>query len=100
MTDLKVSHKDDQVVIDFMTWLKAQYGLIGELKFRRGKEREDLSMTLDSKVPEQVSINMSNYVEHMLGAFHAEELQSKSKTLGNENLFQVEKKSPMLEDEL
>jgi hypothetical protein len=97
--DLKVSHKDDQVVTNFLTWLKAQYGQIGELKVRRGKEHEYLGMKLSYKVPGQVSIDMSDYVEHMLSGFPAEELHSKSKAPWNDNLFRVDEKSPKLSDD-
>jgi hypothetical protein len=61
VNDLKVSIKDDQVVTDFLTWLKAQYGQIRELKVHREKEHEYLGMKLNYKVPGQVSIDMSDY---------------------------------------
>jgi hypothetical protein len=42
---------------------------------------------------------MSDYVEHMLSGFPAEELQSKSKAPWNDNLFRVDEKSPNLIDD-
>jgi hypothetical protein len=38
--DLKISHRQEKVVSDFIYWIKEQYGMIGEVKVTRGKVHE------------------------------------------------------------
>jgi hypothetical protein len=64
--DLKVSHQDPKVVSDFMEWIQDQYGKIGEVKVTRAQVLEYLGMKLCYDIKGQVSINMSDYVKHML----------------------------------
>jgi hypothetical protein len=79
-------------------WLKMQYGEIGEVKTKRGKVHDYLEMKLDYRVPGQVSVDMSKYVAHMLDGFLKEMIKKKSKTPGNDDLFNVDKKNPRLSD--
>jgi hypothetical protein len=60
--DLKLSHQDEQVVSNFISWIKQQYGKIGEVKVKRGKEHQYLGMKLHYGVKGQVSIDMIDYV--------------------------------------
>jgi hypothetical protein len=96
--DLKVSHKQEKFVTEFMEWIKGQYGKIGEVKIKRGKVHEYLGMKLNYKVPGQVSIDMSEYVMHMLNGFPAQEIENKCKSPWNDDLFKVDEKSPKLND--
>jgi Reverse transcriptase (RNA-dependent DNA polymerase) len=56
--DLKVSHHDEKLMSEFISWIKEQYGKIGAVKVTRGKVHEYLGMKLQYEVPGQVSINM------------------------------------------
>ena len=57
-------------------------------------------MTLDYSVPEQVSIDMSHYVEKMVKEFPQENLKGSSVVSPwNENLFKVQHDSVPLEKE-
>ena len=77
--------------------MKDTYGAIGEVKTTRGKVHEYLGMKLDYTVPGQVSINMVDYVKLMLVGFEAN-LPKGSRVASpwNENLFKVQKQSPLL----
>jgi hypothetical protein len=94
--DLKVSHSEEKTVTEFMEWLEMQYGKIGEVKTKRGKVHDYLGMKLDYSVPGQVSVDMSEYVAHMLDGFPKEMIEKKSKTPWNDDLFKVDEKSPRL----
>jgi hypothetical protein len=67
--DLKVSHRDEKVVSEFISWIKEQYGKIGAVKVTRGKVHEYLGMKLQYDVPGQVLIDMIDYVKNMLDGF-------------------------------
>jgi Reverse transcriptase (RNA-dependent DNA polymerase) len=56
--DLKISHQDEQVVSNFISWIKQHYGKIGKGKVKRGKVHEYLGMKLHYGVEGQVSIDM------------------------------------------
>ena len=57
-------------------------------------------MTLDYSVPGQVSINMSHYVKKMVKEFPQDNLKGASvASLWNENLFEVQHDSALLEKE-
>jgi hypothetical protein len=91
--DLKISHQDEQVVSDFSSWIKQQYGKIGEVKVKRRKVHEYLGMKLHYGVEGQVSNNMIDYVKSMLKGFLQGQLENSSKTPWNDNLFKVDEKS-------
>lgn len=88
--DLKISHATKEVVDDFLEWVKATYGAIGEVKVSRGKVHDYLGMKLDYSVKGQLSINMIAYVETMLKGFPPEELKGAApKAPWTEHLFKV-----------
>jgi hypothetical protein len=66
------------------------------VKVTRGQVHEYLGMKLQYDEKGQVSIDMSEYVKHMLKGFPEEEVKHGSKTPWNENLFRVDAKSPEL----
>jgi hypothetical protein len=91
--DLKVSHHDEKVVSEFISWIKEQYGNIGAEKVTRGKVHEYLGMKLRYDVPGQVSIDMIDYVKNMPDCFPQSQLEKSSKSPWNDNLFRVDVKS-------
>jgi Reverse transcriptase (RNA-dependent DNA polymerase) len=91
--DLKISHRDERVVSDFISWIKQQYGKIGEVKVKRGKVHEYLGMKLHYGVEGHVSIDMIDYVKSILEGFLQGQLEKSSKTPWNDNFFKVDEKS-------
>jgi hypothetical protein len=67
--DLKISHRGEKVVSNFIEWLRQQCRKIGEVKVTRGKVHAYLGVKLMYNVQGQVSIDMVNYVKNMLGGF-------------------------------
>jgi hypothetical protein len=64
--DLKISHKDPNVVDDIIRKLSSIFGKEVPLTVNRGKVHEYLGMTLDYNIPKKVQINMTQYIEKML----------------------------------
>jgi Reverse transcriptase (RNA-dependent DNA polymerase) len=83
--DLKVSHRDEKVVSEFISWIKEQYGKIGAVKVTRGKVHEYMGMKLRYEVPGQVSVDMVDYVKNMLDGFPKSQLEKSSKSPWNDN---------------
>jgi Reverse transcriptase (RNA-dependent DNA polymerase) len=97
--DLKISHRDEKVVSDFIEWLGQQYRKIGEVKVTQGKVHEYyLGMKLIYNVQGQVSIDMVDYVKNVLGGFPQAQIKMSSKSPWNDNLFKVDPKSIKLSD--
>jgi hypothetical protein len=95
--DLKASHMMKLVIDQFIEWIKATYGKIGEVKVSRGTVHDYLGMKLDYSIPGQLSINMVDYVDKMVEGFPQGELNnSKPKTPWTEDLFTVDQDSPLL----
>jgi hypothetical protein len=61
--DLKVLHKDPEVLTDFGKWLTLKYG---DCKEHCGTFQEYLGMKLDYSMPGKVKITMIPYLEEML----------------------------------
>ena len=64
--DLKISHIKPSVVDDFLAWVTAIMGSIGEVKVSWGNVHQYLGKKLNYTVPRQVSINMVEYVKAMV----------------------------------
>lgn len=90
--DLKISHAQKEMVDDFLEWITATYGSIGEVKVSRGKVHNYLGMKLDYSIKGQLSVNMVAYVETMLNGFPQEDLKGAApKAPWTEYLFKVNK---------
>jgi hypothetical protein len=98
--DLKVSHKNEKNVTEFLKWVTDTYGQYGEVKTTRGKLHDYLGMTLNYKVPGQVTIDMRSYVDQMKESFPETPLQgAPPKSPWTEDLFKVDEGSMLLEQE-
>ena len=98
--DVKSSHVDSRVNDSFKSWLKKEYGQMGEVKSSRGKRHEYLGMILDFSVDGEVMIDMTDYVKKMVADFRQEDLRGpKVSTVASENLFKVDNKSPKLDQQ-
>jgi hypothetical protein len=99
--DLKISHIDSNEVTKFIEWIKEKYGSIGEVNATRGKIHEYLGMKLDYSVQGQVTVDMQDYVTHMIKQFPKETLDGKKvSSPWNDNLFKFSGKSPPLNDKM
>ena len=99
--DVKSSHVDPEINDQFLAWVKAEFGKLGEVKTVRGKKHDYLGMVLDYSVPGQVSIDMSHYVKLMVEQFPQEFLKgAKVASPWNENLFKVQTESPALDADM
>ena len=94
--DLKVSHVDQSVVLEFVEWVKKLYGQIGNVKDVHGDKHKYLGMTLDYSKKGSVMIDMRDYVDEMLREY-PEEVNGKVKSPATEKLFSVNDSSPKLE---
>ena len=72
--DLKMSHKDQDVVTDVINWLKGIYG--EHMRISRGKKHDYLGMDLDFSHDGEVWVTMVNYVQQIIDDFPEEIIQS------------------------
>jgi hypothetical protein len=93
--DLKVSHKDPEVLTEFRKWLMLKYS---DCKEHRGTFHEYLGMELDYSIREKVKITMIPYLEEMLNEF-PEEITTTRTTWAAEYLFKVRDDAPKLPEE-
>ncbi|KAI2499082.1 Reverse transcriptase (RNA-dependent DNA polymerase) [Fragilaria crotonensis] len=64
--DLKISHKDPNVVTDIITMLESEFGNEAPLTITRGKVHEYLGMTIDFSIDGKVMFTMIDYIKGML----------------------------------
>ena len=95
--DMKISHKQPEVVSSFMEYIEKKYGSIGKVKVTRGKIHEYLGMTLDYSENGKVKIDMTKYIKKdMIAEFPKKDMEGTSVTPANDNLFKVNEHSPPL----
>ena len=98
--DLKSSHVDPKVNDEFIKWVNDKCGALSEVKVTRGDKHVCLGVTLDYSVKGCVKIDMVDYVQRdMLDAFKGNIGSRKVTTPANENLFKINRKSPLLSKE-
>ena len=93
--DLKVSHKSEKVIDEFIKWVEKQYGdpKIGQVKAVKGKKHDYLAMNLDYTEEGKVKIDMTDYVKGILEVYPDPVKNRKAASPANENLFKVNPKS-------
>ena len=64
--DLKVSHKDENALDEFIGMMEEEFGQETPLTITRGPIHEYLGMTLDFTEKGRVVVKMSNYIKNML----------------------------------
>ena len=64
--DLKVSHKDETVLEDFLTNLRDEFGQEDELTENKGLVHEYLGMTIEYSSPRKVVFTMFDYLEDVI----------------------------------
>jgi len=86
--DLKISHKDKDVVNEVLDYLSKRYGKEAPLTVNRGKTHRYLGMMLDYSMSGKVQINMSDYIDEMLKSL-PEDMSGESSTPAGNHLFTV-----------
>ena len=94
--DLKVSHKDQAVLEDFLNKLRSEFGQEDELTENKGLVHKYLGITIDYSIAGKVVFTMFDYLEDVI-VEAAEDLEnSRSYYPGNNLLFKVDNDSPRL----
>ena len=94
--DVKVSHDDEKVVDEIFDSMNKKFG---NLKPKKGKKHEYLGMDIVFRDDGTVSIDMSKHVNEVIEVFSKESpVTSKATTPALRNLFEVNEKSPRLDD--
>ena len=95
--DLKASHVHENVLDQFVEWLKTKYGLdVNKLKVHKGKIHDYLARNLDYTMKGQVRIDMIKYVKDMIKDF-PKHISKAHPTPASEKLFSIHQ-SPELDD--
>ena len=93
--DLKVSHKEESTLDEFIAMMEKEFGQDAPLSVSRGPVQEYLGMTLDFREKGQVVIKMSDYVKTMLNDAPTS-MDGKAATPAAAHLFKVNTENPKL----
>jgi hypothetical protein len=96
--DLKISHKNPDVVTAMIKKLDNEFGEKAPLTVTRGKVHEYLGMTIDYTVPGKVMISMKEYIQSMLDAL-PDDMGGESATPAGNHLFQVNDHGTKLDED-
>ena len=94
--NLKVSHKDEAVLEDFLTNLRDEFGQEDELTENKVLIHGYLSITIDYSIPSKVVFTMFDYLEDVIVETNKDLKNSCSYHPGNDQLFKVDYESPSL----
>jgi len=94
--DLKISHRNPDVVTEVISQLQERYGKEAPLSVTRGKVHDYLGMTLDFSSPGKVSINMRDYVDNILEEVPSD-MDGVATTPAADHLFKVNPEPVLLE---
>ena len=94
--DLKVSHKDQAVLEDFLGGLRSEFGQEDELRENKGLVREYLGIKINYSILGKVVFTMFDYLEDIIVEASGKLKNSRSHHSGNNQLFQVDYDSPSL----
>ena len=88
--DIKVSHKDENVVSSVLKQINEEYGKEAPLTVTRGKVHEYLGMTIDFSEKGNVKFTMIDYIQEMLDEQPDNMDVGESVTAAAEHLFTVD----------
>ena len=94
--DLKVSHKKQSVLDDFLKDLRDEFGQEDELTENRGLIYEYLDITIDYLIPRKVLFTIFDYLEDVIVEASEDLQHSRSYYPGNDSLMKVDEDSPRL----
>ena len=93
---MKISHKEQAVLEDFLKDLRDEFGQEDELTENKGMVHEYLGITIDYSIPHKVVFTMFDYLEDVIIEASQDLKNSCSYYLGNDSLIEVDKNSPRL----
>ena len=96
INDLKVSHKDQAVLDDFLDELKSEFGQEDELTENKGLVHTYLGITINYLIADKVVFIMFDYLEDVIVEAAEDLKNSCSYYPGNNQLFKVDEDSPRL----
>lgn len=91
--DLKISHKDTDVVTSILKQLNDEFGKEAPLSVTRGKVHDYLGMRIDYSEPGKVKITMIDYIEKMLDELPPD-MDGEAVTPACNHLFEVNQDDP------
>ena len=94
--DLKVSHKEQAILENFLSNLKDEFGQVDELTENKGLIHEYLGVTVDYLIPRKVVFTMFDYLEDVIVEANKALKNSPSYYPGNISLMKVDLDSPKL----
>ena len=94
--DLKISHREQSPIDEFLSNLRAEFGQEDELTESSGLIHDYLGMTIDYSLPDKVVFTMFDFLEDIIVEAPADLKSSRSCYPGNGALFKVDKGSPLL----
>jgi hypothetical protein len=96
--DLKISHKDPEVVTQLIEDLNKRYGVLTPITSHRGKTHDYLGMTLDFTTPGACVIRMDDYMDRVLSEAPGD-MEGTAESPAAEHLFEVDTQRSKLQDE-
>ena len=93
--NLKVSHKEDNILDEFIGMMEEEFGQETPLTVTRGPIQEYLGMTLDFTERGRVVVKMSNYIKNMLKDAPAS-MDGHAATPAATHLFKINTDNPKL----
>jgi hypothetical protein len=84
--DIKMSHDEEEVVTQMITWLKSIYGEV--MRVSRGRVQDYLGMTLDFTKKGEVKVTMIDYLKKVISDF-PEEITGTAVNPATTNLYDV-----------
>ena len=91
---MKVSHKEQYVLDDFLNDLRNEFGQEDELTENRGLVHEYLGITIDYSIPRKVMFTMFDYLENVIVEANEDLKNSQVYYPGNDSLLKVDYNSP------
>ena len=94
--DLKISHKENGPINEFLSGLRDEFGQEDELTENTGLVHDYLGMTIDYSLKDKVVFTMFDYLEDIIIEAPDDLKNSRSCYPGNDDLFKVDTESPLL----
>ena len=96
--DLKISHVDEQIVLNIIRQLNVKYGKVSPLSYNIGKKHHYLGMLIDYSEVGHVKIDMREYISRILDEVPPE-MRGKATTPAAAYLFDINESCAKLDEE-
>ena len=96
--DLKASHRDPDVLKEFVNDLRKEFGREHQLSENIGKLHDYLGITIDYSLKGKVVFTMFDYLEDIIVECPADLKKATSIFPANDNLFKLDEDSPRLDN--